>query len=82
MNQLTVLVSVLLVLLITNDVPAIIEAAGALKNPIDPLGVLRVKKIIDDAVTAVVETVTVPEDKVAVPTEPNELLGGRDTLPV
>lgn len=46
--------------LITKDVPAEIEAVGALRVPAVPPGVLAVKKILEDAVTAVVETVTDP----------------------
>lgn len=59
-NQFTVDVSAALDELMTKEVPATIEAVGADKTPCVPPGVLAERKILDEAVTAVVETVTVP----------------------
>ena len=65
-HQFTTLVSVALVELIVNDVPATI--VGTDKFPWVPPGVLTLTKIFDEDVTAVVLTVTVPAESVAVPT--------------
>ena len=65
--QLTVLVSSIALELITKDVPLTIDAAGADKKPCVPPGVLQVRKIVLPVATAVVDTVTVPATRVAVP---------------
>lgn len=60
MSQLTVDESVLLLEVITKWTPALIEPSGADKVPGVPPRVFAVKKMMDDAVTAVVEMVIVP----------------------
>lgn len=69
-HQFTVLVSVPFVLWITNELPAVIEALGTFKIPGVPAKVLYVTMMTDDAVTAVVFTVTVPPASVAVSAMP------------
>jgi len=66
-HQLTVLVSVTDDELITKDVPLTIDAAGADRKPCVPPGVLQVRNIVLPVATAVVDTVTVPATRVAVP---------------
>jgi hypothetical protein len=59
-HQLTVDVSDALDELITKLVLAIMDAVGAERTPCVPPGVLTVRKILEEAVTAVVATVMVP----------------------
>lgn len=55
--------------LMTNEVALVIDPAGADKKPCVPPGVLQVRNISLEDVTAVVDTVTVPATSVAVPSE-------------
>jgi len=66
-HQSTVLVSLMLVLLITNEVPAVTLNDGVDKKPCVPLGVRTDTNILLPDVTAVVLTVATPAIKVAVP---------------
>lgn len=55
--------------LMTNEVALVIDPAGADKKPCVPPGVLQVRNILLEDVTAVVDTVTVPATSVAVPND-------------
>ena len=66
-HQFTVLVSLALLLLMTNDVALVILATGAESMPCVPPGVLQLTMIMLPVATAVVFTVTVPATRVAVP---------------